>query len=337
MVAFSTGRRDNRAIMKHIAVLWLAVAAPLLGAEPIVSWEKARDVIGQRATVEGTIVATRKTEKVCNLNFSANWRTDFSAVIFAGSFSKWPEDIEGLYRGRKVRITGTVTEYQDRPQIIVSEPPQIEVVKETAAPAPSPASPPMPVAATETPAPPATPTAPAPPPVSPGEAAMAAVPATPSVPISITPPTLSKELAPFTVEVKRFTGAKQGSGVVTKTGTSFFQTVRLGVTLRNTQRVAVGPLEWQWVVALFDVSSSGDTKQQFFTGGERGMELKPFETKVIQSDDVALSGMSSSLGMRSGKKLRGHFVRVFYQGRLVFEEANPPAMKAAAENYLTGK
>ena len=57
-VAFSAGRRNNPAAMKRIAVLWLIVAASLCGAEPVVPWEKARDVIGQRATVEGMVVAT---------------------------------------------------------------------------------------------------------------------------------------------------------------------------------------------------------------------------------------------------------------------------------------
>ena len=65
--------------------------------------------------------------------------------------------------------------------------------------------------------------------------------------------------------------------------------------------------------------------------------MKALEEKAVRSQDVTLSGMSSRLGMKSGQKLRGHFVRVFYQGRLVFEEANPPAMKAVAENYLAGK
>jgi hypothetical protein len=323
--------------MKRIAALWLAVSAPLLGAEAVVSWEKAGDVIGRRATVEGTIVAARKTERVCNLNFSANWRTDFSAVIFARHFSKWPEDIEGAYRGRKVRITGTVTEYQGHPQIVVEAPSQIEVVAETAASGPPPSSLPMPAAVVT--APPAfpAPAMPAAPPVAPGEPAPAPAPLPPNVPVPVVPPVLSRELTPFTVEVKRFTGAKQGSGVVTKTGTSFFQTVRLHVTLGNTSNGLVGPLEWQWVIGLLDVSSSGDLKQQFFTGGESAMELRPLEKRTVRSEDVTLAGMSSNVGMRSGQKLRGHFVRVFYQGRLVFEEANPPAMKAAAENYLAGK
>lgn len=67
------------------------------------------------------------------------------------------------------------------------------------------------------------------------------------------------------------------------------------------------------------------------------MELKPLARKAVRSDDVMLAGMSSSRGMKSGHRLRGHFVRVFYQGRLVFEDANPPNMKAVGEKFLAAK
>jgi len=309
--------------MKLIAVMLFAAAASLEGTEPVVSWEKARDAVGQRATVEGAVVATHKTEKICSLNFSANWKTDFSAVIFARSFSKWQGDIEERYRGRKVRVTGTVTEYQNRPQIVVTDPAQIEIVGQSS---------PSPLPSVPTPSPPSTP----PSPPSPSAAAVAS--STPNTPASSGDPlVLSKELLPFTVEVKRFTGAKQASGVVTKTESSFYQTARLDVTLGNLRNVAVGPLEWQWVIGLLEVSSLGKAKEQFFNGGNLRMELKPLGKLVLRSDEVMLSGLVTSRGMKSGQRLRGHFVRVFYQGRLVFEDANPPNMKPAAEKYLAGK
>ncbi|MCX6901664.1 MAG: hypothetical protein NT105_23540 [Verrucomicrobia bacterium] len=324
--------------MKLMAVMLFAVAPFLWGAEPVVSWEKTRDVIGQRATVEGVIVATHKTEKICNLNFSPNWKTEFSAVIFSRSFSKWRGDIEEQYRGRNVRITGTVTEYQSRPQIIVTDPSQIEIMKELTVATPPPANSSVPpVVVTTTPVPPVPATPPSLP-VMQGQAAAATTSATSNVSVSsVDSLTLSKEVLPFTVEVKRFTGAKQGSGVVTKTEASFFQTVRLNMIMSSLRNAPVGPLEWQWVIGLLEVSSSGNLKQQFFTGGDRQMELKPLGKKVVRSDDVTLAGMSSSRGMKSGQRLRGHFVRLFYQGRLVFEDANPPNMKSVAESYLAGK
>jgi len=313
--------------MKFVAVMLFAAAASLGGTEPVVSWEKARDVIGRRATVEGMVVATHRTEKVCSLNFSANWKTDFSAVVFARSFSQWQGDIEEQYRGKKVRITGGVTEYQGRPQIIVTNPSQIEIMKDLTQVTPPPTN-----AATLVPATPPSQ------PVLEGQAVAAATSSTSNLSISPGDPlALSKELLPFAVDVKRFTGAKQGSGVVTKTEASFFQTVRLNVTISNLRNAPVGPLEWQWVIGLFEVSSSGNLKQQFFTGGDRQMELKPLGKKVVQSQDVMLAGMLSNRGMKSGHRLRGHFVRVFYQERLVFEDASPPNMKSVAENFLAGK
>ncbi len=327
VIAFCADHRNNPSVMKLVAVMLFAAGASLGGAEPVVSWEKARDVIGQRATVEGMVVATHRTEKVCSLNFSTNWRTDFSAVVFARSFPQWQGDIEKQYRGRKVRVTGAVTEYQGRPQIIVTDPSQIEIVEEPTLATPPPANVATPVPIT----PPSQP-------VFEGRAIAAATSSTSNLSVSPGDPlVLNKELLPFTVEVKRFTGAKQASGVVTKTESSFFQTVRLNMTLSNLRNAPVGPLEWQWVIGLFEVSSSGNLKQQFFSGGDQRMELKPLDKKVVRSEDVILAGMSSSRGMKSGHRLRGHFVRVFYQGRLVFEDANPPNMKSVGEKFLAAK
>lgn len=304
----------------------LALSLRLIAADTsVVSWEKAHDAIGKEATIEGAIVAVRKTGKICNLNFSENWKKDFSAVIFASSFSKWSGGIEAQYRGKKVRITGKVTEYQGRPQIVVTEPSQIVVVNGAA---------PAAAAATPTISPVTAPSLSNSPPTVVTITTQSNTPPV-SAP-SVAPQTVGNDITPVRVEVKRFSGARQGSGVVTKTGASFFQTVRLDVTISNTRSAPVGSVDWQWVIGTFDVSSSGDTKQQFFTGGEQHLELKPLERKQLHTDDIALSGMSTNQGMKSGQKLRGHYVRVLFQGRLVFEDANPPNMKSVAESYLQG-
>jgi micrococcal nuclease len=294
----------------------LSAVSAALGAEtPVVSWDKARDAIGRQATVEGTVAQTRKSEKVCHLNFSANWRTDFSVTIFAGSFARWPGDIESLYRGKRVRVTGLVKEYQGRPEIVVSEPGQIEIVGDK----PAVARPP----ALETPAPP--------PPMTNAGASVMTVPER-----AEDTPRDEKASAPFTVEVKRFTGARRSSGIETRQGSSFMQTARIEVTLRNTSGQPVSDIEWQWVTAVLDISGSGDTRELFYSGGANQLALKPFEARLLKSDDVTLAGLASGQGMRSGHRLRGHYVRVFHKGRQVAEDATPAAMKGVAENYLKG-
>jgi DNA/RNA endonuclease YhcR with UshA esterase domain len=80
--------------------------------------------------VEGIIVAANSTGKVCFLNFHKNWKRYFTAVIFASDFHKFPEPPKNYYNGKKVRITGLIKKYQGKPEIIIKNPSQIEILEE---------------------------------------------------------------------------------------------------------------------------------------------------------------------------------------------------------------
>jgi micrococcal nuclease len=94
-----------------------------------VSWREADKHYGQNRTVEGKIVATNNTGKVCFLNFDRNWRESFTAVIFAGDFDRFPRHPEEHYLGRTVRVTGLIKEYKGKPEIVLKSPEQIEIIK----------------------------------------------------------------------------------------------------------------------------------------------------------------------------------------------------------------
>jgi len=102
--------------------------APSKGTSKAISWQDAGKHYGEYCTVEGTIVATHNSGKACFLNFHPNWRKYFTAVIFANRFSVFPAKPEEYYRGKKVRVTGYVKEYQGKPEIILESPQQIEIV-----------------------------------------------------------------------------------------------------------------------------------------------------------------------------------------------------------------
>ena len=95
----------------------------------IISWEDADNYIGQRVTVQGTIVKTHNSGKACFLNFHPNWRRYFTAVIFASSFNKFPATPETFYLNKKVLVTGIVKEYKGKSEIILSNPNQIKIVE----------------------------------------------------------------------------------------------------------------------------------------------------------------------------------------------------------------
>lgn len=97
-------------------------------AAEVVSWRQAGKHIGEFLTVEGKIVETHNSGKACFLNFHPEWRSSFTAVIFARSFVAFPPDPEDYYRGKRVRVTGMIREYRGKPEIILSSPDQIEVL-----------------------------------------------------------------------------------------------------------------------------------------------------------------------------------------------------------------
>jgi len=95
----------------------------------IISWREAAEYYGQTKTVEGKIVMSNNTGKVCFLNFHENWRKYFTAVIFSSDFEKFPPHPEDYYIHRAVRVTGLIKEYKGKPEIIVKSPSQIEIIE----------------------------------------------------------------------------------------------------------------------------------------------------------------------------------------------------------------
>jgi hypothetical protein len=131
-------RGELRVFLAKVAAVTLAALVVLFAAgnwlvpggrpaDAVVPWRQAARHIGQYVTVEGTIVGTHNSGKACFLNFDPDWRRAFSAVIFAARFDAFPARPEDHYRGKKVRVTGLIREYQGRPEMILESPDQIEV------------------------------------------------------------------------------------------------------------------------------------------------------------------------------------------------------------------
>jgi len=95
----------------------------------VISYLDAHKYYGKIKTVEGRIVLTNNTGKVCFLNFHKDWKRHFTAVIFASDFQRFPENPEDYYLNKKVRVTGLIKEYNGKPEIIVKSPSQIQILK----------------------------------------------------------------------------------------------------------------------------------------------------------------------------------------------------------------
>lgn len=99
------------------------------GTVQVISWQDAAKHYGVYATVEGTIVTTHNSGKACFLNFHPDYKRYFTAVIFASAFSRFPANPENYYYGKRVRVSGYIKEYKEKPEIILNDPSQIEILK----------------------------------------------------------------------------------------------------------------------------------------------------------------------------------------------------------------
>jgi micrococcal nuclease len=95
----------------------------------IISWQDAHKYYNQYKTVEGNVATTYNSGKAIFLNFHPDWKIHFTAVIFSSNTKKFSHPPEDYYRGKKVIVTGTITEYRGKPQIIVSDPGQIKITE----------------------------------------------------------------------------------------------------------------------------------------------------------------------------------------------------------------
>ena len=87
--------------------------------------------MGKLITVEGTVVATRNTGSVCFLNFDKNWRDKFYiAIVEPSAMTAWPKPPQEHFLNQKIRVTGKVSIYQDRPQMRITQADQITIVAE---------------------------------------------------------------------------------------------------------------------------------------------------------------------------------------------------------------
>lgn len=92
----------------------------------VISPIEAGQYNGKVVTVRGFVADVYKSDRVAYLNFVEKYpKNPFSAVIFASRFSAF-ENIED-YRLKDIEVTGRISFYRGKPQIIVNGPEQIVV------------------------------------------------------------------------------------------------------------------------------------------------------------------------------------------------------------------
>jgi micrococcal nuclease len=95
---------------------------------PVISWSDADDdYYNQYVIIEGIIINTFNSGRVCFLNFHPDYQY-CTAVIFACDIPGFPDTPDIYYLGRKVQIIGIIKQYKGSPEIIVKTPDQIKIL-----------------------------------------------------------------------------------------------------------------------------------------------------------------------------------------------------------------
>jgi DNA/RNA endonuclease YhcR with UshA esterase domain len=123
----------------RLFALLLALSLPVVvwaddpPAKPVAPADAAKKV-NEKVTVEMEVKSTGGKE-ASFLNSEADYKDDknFTVFIPEAALEKFKkakiDDPKTHYKGKTVRVTGTVTLYREKPQIKVEDPAQIEVVE----------------------------------------------------------------------------------------------------------------------------------------------------------------------------------------------------------------
>ena len=106
--------------------LWQpAVAATLglLGEPATVAEAPAR--VGERVRVTGTLRGTTRGDRVHRLILE-DGGAGLELVIFPSRYDELPESLVGSWSGRRIAVTGEVSEHRGRAQVVLDDPFQVE-------------------------------------------------------------------------------------------------------------------------------------------------------------------------------------------------------------------
>jgi hypothetical protein len=111
------------------ALLMLFLLAPTArAADAPIGWEQARDHVGEVVTVEGRVLGVHCSATSCLLAFTPTF-DQFTAVVPAAAFDRLPPaELDQRYVGRRVAVHGTVRMVENKPEIVVGEPADLQVV-----------------------------------------------------------------------------------------------------------------------------------------------------------------------------------------------------------------
>jgi len=110
------------------ALLLLLLLPPAARSANVLDWRETAKHVGEEAAVEGVITAVHCSPLACSLAFEPTF-TRFTAIIQAERFDVFPPgELEDRYKGRRVRVTGTIETIDGKPRMQIAKPEALTLV-----------------------------------------------------------------------------------------------------------------------------------------------------------------------------------------------------------------
>lgn len=115
--------------MKKLFLL-LLLCAPVFYAksQTLVLAKDAAQYVGKNVTICDSVYSTKALDKITLINLGGAYPKELlTVVINKDDQAKFPSEPSTMFMGNKICVTGTITEFKGKKQIVVTDPKQIVV------------------------------------------------------------------------------------------------------------------------------------------------------------------------------------------------------------------
>ncbi|PCJ18716.1 MAG: hypothetical protein COB02_09780 [Candidatus Cloacimonadota bacterium] len=116
-------------ISKLLAFITLISLGISIVEAKTIDWTETKNHVGEFVTVQGKVVRTYNSKKAIYLNFHKDYKSHFTAIIFASNFNKFLKSPDTLFKGKNISVTGKIKKYKGQTEIIVKSPDDIKILE----------------------------------------------------------------------------------------------------------------------------------------------------------------------------------------------------------------
>lgn len=126
---YSFAHTTHPIFMKKLSILLFVIfASYFVKGQTLILSKDAAQYIGKTVTICDSVYSTKALDKINLINLGGAFPKELiTIVINKEDQSKFPSEPASMYLGNNICVTGIVTEFKGKAQIVVMEPKQIVV------------------------------------------------------------------------------------------------------------------------------------------------------------------------------------------------------------------